>query len=273
MLTEREGYLMNIKKTLIGLTIFGAGTGVGYLIAKKTLVTQYREDLEEVKQFYYNKLEEMGVMDKDFKPENDYEEDTDGDDIETEEYFNKVMKYSSAVRPEHEGKGRPIINYNKPPLEIRNYGDLDGSEEEEDDEEEDPIDVAYEAELEARAEEFATRRYENKTNGLPYVIDHTEYEDGPEEYERQILYYYTHDRMLCEDDDSVVEDEEELTGFDYEDTLEMQTTAWVRNDKLMVLYEIHRIDASYQLTVEAAIETPREREFRILGRRKQALDD
>ena len=53
----------------------------------------------------------------------------------------------------------------------------------------------------------------------------------------------------------------------------MQTTAWVRNDTLMILYEIHRVDDSYARTVANAIETPKEREFRILGRRKQALDD
>lgn len=273
---------MNIKNTVVGLAIFGAGAGVGYFVCKRRLVAQYQEDVAEVKQFYMNKIEEMGVMDEDFDPE-ELEDEEDEEDYEDEEevqeYYNRVMKYSTAIREGERGKGRPLINYNKPPLELKNWGDLEeddegeGDIEEDYDDEEDPMDLAYEAELEARAEEFARRKYENKTNGLPYVIDYNEYEDGPEEYERQFLYYYALDRVLCEDNDDIVEDEEELVGLDYEDVLDMQTTAWVRNDQLMILYEIHRIDESYAVTVANAVETPREREYRIIGRRKQALDD
>lgn len=274
---------MKTKSIAIGLTIFGAGAGLGYFICKKRLTVQYQEDVAEVKQFYMNKIEELGVMDEDFDPENldrDDTEDEDEDDEdevpneeEVREYYERVMKYSSAVQ--QGDRGRPIINYNKPPLEMRDWGDIEdeGDIEENSEDEEDPMDLAYEAELEARAEEYAKRRHENMTNGLPYVIDHEEYENGPDEYERQFLYYYSADRVLCEDNDSVVEDEEVLVGFDYEDTLDMQTTAWVRNDQIMVLYEIHRVDESYARTVANAIETPKEREFRILGRRKQALDD
>ena len=277
---DRGGINMNVKKTLLGLTIFGAGAGLGYFICKKRLTAQYQEDVAEVKQFYMNKIEELGVMDEDFDPEDLNDGDTEDEDDEDEdpneeevrEYYERVMKYSSAIQ--QGDRGRPIINYNKPPLEMRDWGDIeDEGDIEENSEDEDPMDLAYEAELEARAEEYAKRRHENMTNGLPYVIDHEEYENGPDEYERQFLYYYSADRVLCEDNDSVVEDEEVLVGFDYEDTLDMQTTAWVRNDQIMVLYEIHRVDESYARTVANAIETPKEREFRILGRRKQALDD
>ena len=127
--------------------------------------------------------------------------------------------------------------------------------------------------MEARAEEYAKRKNENKDKGLPYVIDYNDWEYGPEEYDRQFLYYYSEDRVLCEDDDSIVEDEEELVGFDYEDILDIQTTVWVRNDKVNTLYEIHRIDDSYASSVANIAETPKERDYRIKGRRKQALDD
>lgn len=264
---------MNIKKIVVGITTFGVGYGAGYLISKK----KYLEDLAEVKQFYYNKIEEMGVMSEDFEPdmedqdeEDDDEEDEEVIEKESEEYFQKAMKYSSAIDSGFGSRGRPIINYNKPPLDIQDWGDL---EEDPEDEEADDMDIAYEAELEARAEEFAKRKYENKINGLPYVIDYAEYQDGPEEYEREFLYYYSVDRVLCEEDDAIVEDEEELVGLDYEDVLDMQTTVWVRNDELLTLYEIHRIDESYKISVEGAVETPRERQYRILGRRKQVLDE
>lgn len=262
---------MNIKSTIFGLTIFGVGAGVGYYVCKHQMVEQYKQDLDDVKQFYYGKIEEIGVMPMEFDPDDIIEDDEENkDDEDDKEYHERVTKYSSALRQDHEGKGRPIIKYNKPPLQVQDWGEL---EEDEEDPDEDEMDLMYEAELAARAEEYATRKFENRNNGLPYVIDFNEYEDGPDEYQRIVLYYYTDDRTLCEDDDTEVDDEEETVGFDYEDILDMQTTAWVRNDTLSNLYEIHRIDGSYKVEVLGAVETPREREYRILGRRKQGLDD
>ena len=265
---------MNVKNTVIGIVIFGAGAGVGYYVCKKKMVEQYKQDLIDIKQFYFDKIEEIGVMPIEFEPDDIIEDEEDDDDDETtnKEYNDRVSKYSSAIRNDHEGKGKPIIKYNKPPLIVEDWGDL---EEDEEDPDEDDIDLMYEAELEARADEYARRKYENKSNGLPYVIDFNEFEDGPDDYERISLYYYTDDRVLCEDNDTKIEtdDEELLIGFDYEDILDMQTTAWVRNDDITTLYEIHRIDGSYKLEVLGAVETPKEREYRILGRRKQGLDN
>lgn len=268
---------MNNKTLLIGVLVFGAGVGAGYLIGIKRLKGQYQSDLAEVKDFYAAKLEEMGVQEAEFELNSNVfveEEEEEPEEIVeemTEEYFNKLSGYSSAATPGHRGKGTHIVNYSKPPLEVvaREAFEQPEPDEEED---EDEIDEAYEAELDARAEELALRRHENQSNGNPYTINHTEYEDAPENYSRQILYYYSEDRVLCEDDDSIVEDEEVLVGFDYEDTLDMQTTAWVRNDTIMTVYQIHRFDQAYAKTVANVAETPREREFRIMGRRKHGLD-
>jgi len=52
----------------------------------------------------------------------------------------------------------------------------------------------------------------------------------------------------------------------------MQTSAFVRNDDLMTLYEIHRIVRSYAEDVAGVAETPTEREMRIISRRKAAKD-
>lgn len=271
------------KKFFVNTLIFCAGTGFGYFIAVKKLKTKYQEDLGEVKDFYMKRISEFGVMPSNFTPpdqynENDEEDEDDDDDIRSQkEYFDKIKEYSAeepALDPYDSRimtKGRPIIKYNKPPLiVVESPVEVDEEETGEDLEEE--MDMAYQAELDARAEEFAMRKYENKNNGLPYVINEREYEDGPDEYERHILYYYNEDRVLCEDNDDVVEEEEALVGFDYEDVLEMQTTAWVRNDTLLAMYEIHRLPYSYSKTVANAVETPREREYRIMGRRKEILD-
>ena len=274
---------MKNKSMLIGFVIFAGGTFTGYLIGMKRLKAQFQADVAEVKDFYAAKIEELGVMPEGFDPSDIIEEseDLDDDDRDSEEYLARVAKYSSAVPTGQRGKGRLITNYSKPPLNVVAYGEFgpdddgEGDVEEPDETEPDPdeVDEVYEAELDARAEEFAQRMHENKSNGLPYVISFDEFEEGPEGYGRQTLYYYSLDRVLCEDDDTLVEDEEGLVGLDYEDTLDMQTTAWVRNDQVLVLYEIHRIDESYSNMVANAQETPKEREYRIIGRRKQGEDN
>ena len=264
---------MNNKSLFIGTVVFAIGMGTGYFVGVKSVKARYQEDLAEVKDFYAQKLEEMGVQPEGFDPPEPgingapetFEEEM------SEEYFNKISGYSSAATTND--KGRRIVNYSKPPIEFVARDAFDQPEPDEPEPDDEEIDEDYEAELDARAEDLAQRRTENQANGNPYVINHDEYEDGPENYTRNILYYYSEDRVLCEDDDTIVEDEEVLVGFDYEDILDMQTTAWVRNDTIMNLYQIHRLDQSYAKTVANVAETPREREFRIIGRRKEGLDN
>ena len=265
------------KKLFINILIFGSGIGVGYILGVKKVKAQYQEDLGEVKDFYMQKIADFGVMPSNFTPPDQTNKDDEDDDIrDQKEYFDKVKEYSAEepLDPYDSrvmSKGRPIIKYNKPPLIVIDSS-TETDEEENDEDLNEEMDMAYQAELDARAQDFAMRKYENKSNGLPYVINNQEYEDGPEDYERHILYYYNDDRVLCEDNDDVIEEEEALVGFDYEDVLDMQTTAWVRNDTLLTMYEIHRLPYSYSKTVANAVETPREREYRIMGRRKEILD-
>ena len=272
---------MNKKTLLIGFGTFCAGITTGYFMGIARTKAQYKADVAEVKDFYAAKLEEMGVQDSGFEPDENQiahqnPDDEPFEDEMSEEYFNKIAGYSTAATGAtgDGGKGRRVINYNKPSLEVvARELHLDEEPEPDDEEEIDEFyDEAYEAELDARAEELAIRRTENQSKGLPYTINEAEYDDAPENYTRQDLYYYSSDRVLCEDDDSIVEEEEALIGFDYEDVLDMQTTAWVRNDAIMNVYQIHRIDQSYSETVANVMETPRERDFRIIGRRKEVLD-
>lgn len=269
---------MNLKNILLGLGIFGGGVAVGYIFANKKLQQQYQDEILEVQDFYYEKLKEFGVMCRDFEPDHNEYEGVSEDEVR--EAFERVTRQGmnssdfddDKIIPINKGersKGRPIFNYNKPPLEeilstLQEEGDIEYEDELPDED--------YEAEIEARAEEFARRRYENQVSGEPYCIEYDEWEDLPQEYDKQCLFYYSEDRVLCEDDDSIVDEEEELVGLDYEDVLSMQTTAWVRNDTLMIGYEICRIDDSYVKSVTNAFETPKEREYRLLARQKRAMD-
>lgn len=285
---------MSIKNIMIFTGGIGVGSLAGYILCKKTLEDKYRMDVEDNRQYYLEKLEELGVMEEGFEAETMDEEAYDEEDEEEQEDDSPEQ---ALIR---EYKGTPKLNYSKPSLDelkraikagvknvpfptatgvsavVPSNGEESLGEVDEDDEETEYVpsdDPEYEAELEARAEEYAKRRSENMKSGEPYLIEPEEYVDGPEDYDRQALYYYAKDRTLCEDDDQEVEEEEACVGLDYEDVLDMQTTCWVRNDRLRVLYEIHRINDSYKEAVLNARETPREREFRIQSRRKQAMDE
>lgn len=265
------------NKTLFGgAIVFIGGMGVGHAITKHLLAARYQEDVAEVKDFYMAKLAEMGVMPEGFDPtdlvNSIIEVDPTEDFESTEEYFDALKKYSSAATEPvsgHRGKGRPIIRYDKPPLVVTDYGNLEPepSPDDEDDEDEEE----YEAELDYRAEQFAKLKAENQAKGLPYLIESDEFEDN-DMYDKQYLWYYSKDRVLCDDNDDIVEDEEGVVGLDYEDLLDIQTHAWVRNDTIMNMYHIKRIDESYHVTIANVAETPMERDFRIKGRRKQLLD-
>lgn len=300
--------MSGFKKILFGAAMFGVGALVGHVLTKKMFIEQYKADVADIQAFYRQKLEEVGVMEEGYEPpEGENGEDTVDVDLLSWQHkgapigravvegFKNGIKVtcdpngaaettSADAINSYRGERKPIFtDYTKPPLESmgralgvtvpvepngeENLGDID------DEEGDDAIDPEYEAEIEAMAEDYARRRSENMKSGRPYLIEPEEFHDGPAEYDRQALYYYSGDRTLCEDDDRVVEDEEACVGYDYEDKLDMQTTAWVRNDKTQVLYEIHRLDESYRKAVLGAVETPREREFRLQGRRKQALDN
>jgi len=284
-----------IKIIIAGVTLFGSGMATGYFISRKILEDKYQCDVAEIRKLYQEKVDELEELIETVKNQGEEFEDEeldeqppdDEDDEDLTEEDKQAMDALAVYRGE---RRRSIIEYNKPDLdtfknarhEIFNRGvtvvvDPDGDEtlgdidEDDDYSPEDPDE--YEEELERMSDDYALRRSENMQNELPYLIEPEEYREGPEGYDHQALYYYTIDRTLCEDDDSEVDDEEAVVGFDYEDKLDMQTTCWVRNDKLNMLYEIHRIDESYRATVLNAAETPREREFRLQGRRKQALDN
>ena len=90
---------MNSKNIAMGITIFGAGLGLGYFICNKRLSKRYQEDVAEVKEFYMEKLKEIGVMGvdlgvtgEDFTPEYLDDEEDDLDEEEVRAYYDRVMK-------------------------------------------------------------------------------------------------------------------------------------------------------------------------------------
>lgn len=287
------------KLIAFGLGCFGVGVVTGYIYANRTLREMYLEDIQETKNFYNKKLEELGVMpaESEYKKikETDFDEGNGdfegfviatGDDVTDEEarsYYERVMGRDSHTGEPFEvdlteeefdrmvnvGSRRIRTNYNKPDLRVLADEKLRNDPYHGDDMEEEDDFMTEEEELDYLSDEFIREQAEHRANKRPYVIDHDEFATAPDDYESIILYYYAEDRALVdENDDRVsIDDEEELLGFDYEDVIDIQTTAWVRNDYISAVYEINRVEGSYERDVLNAIETPSERAKR-LERRK-----
>lgn len=87
----------------------------------------------------------------------------------------------------------------------------------------------------------------------PYIISKEEFIHGPKEgYDQELLDYYTADKVLAEDNENIIDEEEQIKyvigdaykhfGQDSEDNL----CVYVRNEYLAMEYEVHKIIGSYQ---------------------------
>lgn len=258
------------KRCLLAIVSYGLGVASGYYVCKKLLENTYRKEIAEVRESLMSEHNQK-VM-----------EEISEDFIDEEKDAAERIIENNLYRPQ---KGRPYFNYANPPMEeiarklAEEKDDEDEEEEEEEEEEgvedpEDPEDEESEEELIARAEKIARISQENKKNNRPYVIDYDDFSDAPDDYEIETLYFYSDDGYLCDENDEIIENDEEIVGVDYEDVLNTQTTAFVRNDILKKVYEIYRLDRSYKKDILDAREdeSPEERELRRLARRKEALD-
>lgn len=262
--------MLPVKNILIGVGLFGAGAAAGYFTANKFLRKGYEEDVEEIQAWYRAKLEEFTE---------DVEEIHEGPGTCATEDGDPYLVFPQ----KHEGVN--YTRYSKPDLGelAKRVNDPDRPAEDDPDEEEDGDasdeefpdvnDPEYEAEIERRSDAFIEAQRDARNKGEPYLIDSLEFDTPIEGYRTQDLYYYRKDRSLCEDDDQEVDDVEDVVGLDFEEVLEMQTQCFIRNDRLCCLYHIYRIEGSYAEEVRSVAETPKEREFRLMGRRKRAIDD
>lgn len=319
----------NLKTFILGLACFGAGAAAGYYYGQQKWKKYAEEDIADVKAFYEEKLHELtippdgtvftSIDDSKFdKPKpncnvNDIDDMT-ADDLMTfngaipndpkNKSFGRSTLQNSLKHVQERGK--PIVNYNNPPIEEVAKRVKEGQELDEDEidilfDELDPvvqeafieagvspeeaidlvhnkkIDVEFIKEKKYFLEDIWLRAEEAKENNQPYLIPEAEFNGGiPEDYDQVDLFYYKVDRTLCEEDDLEVDTEmmEEVVGFDFEELIDFYPVVYVRNDNLNIAYAIHRIDESYSKSVKGVIETPHERSKRLQDRRiKAGLED
>lgn len=254
--------MSGFKKSLLVIFSFGIGAASGYFVCKKLLDKQYQDEIQEVREALLQDRTSLNP-----NTESTPEAEEPDSDIRVAE---KIID-NNLYRP---SKGRAYFNYSKPSMSelAKNIG-LDDSYQTEEDEDiqEEEFDEEQERELDI-LEEADEDAYQRMDSSDPYVIDYDDFADAPDEYERQTLYFYSNDGYLCDEEDQLVEDEEKIVGREFEDVLNFEPVVFVRNDTLKTVYEIYRLDRSYQEDIKEVIETPQERELRHMARRKEVAD-
>ena len=84
----------------------------------------------------------------------------------------------------------------------------------------------------------------------PYVISADEYNDEFVEHDKLSIYYYMVDDVLCDEHEEIMDDIDNTVGYDVFRVLENQPTAWVRNERLAIDYEICVVRSSYAEVVQ-----------------------
>lgn len=89
---------------------------------------------------------------------------------------------------------------------------------------------------------------EKEEKNEPYIIDGDQFADEFDHHEKECLHYYMVDDVLCSENEEIVSIEDTV-GYDAISVLDTQTTAWVRNERLAVDYEIIAVKDSYAKSV------------------------
>jgi hypothetical protein len=83
----------------------------------------------------------------------------------------------------------------------------------------------------------------------PYLIGDEDFLNGSPEHDKISLYYYKPDDILCEENGDILSDIDTTVGWDAMAALEMQTSVWVRNERIGVDYEIIGVNQTYAESV------------------------
>lgn len=242
------------NKVFFGFILaFGLGGLTGYLVTRKILEDAMNDEIDEARQFYVDKVNDMeekiDEIKKEVRP------------VDLSNHDSEYVHYSKIVS-----------SYKKPELDELATARLTRGEpaDGEDDEDEEVTEQDILDDMEKRSNEMAAVK-----NPEPYLINYHQFMNDNQHYDKIDLYYYNEDDVTCGDDDQEIEDPEELIGYDIYDLLDNDpvSSGFVRNERLHTDYEIHKIFDSYSDSVGGKAETDKERMERRIARKKEAMDD
>jgi hypothetical protein len=256
MKIERRIIMDSGKWGIIALLAFAGGCVTGYFVAKNRLEEDYQSEVQEYRERF---LEKYG------------EDDEERDDEERD-----VQKSSLDTDPMGEPYKKLVTRYDKPDLSQLAHSQEPREWPEGDDEEpEEELDAETEAlirEQEIAEEAERAERMAAVDRDEPYVIDQYQFENENDHYDKIDIFYYRFDSTVCDEKDVIIDDAEDILGWDFYKTLERKTLAYVRNEKLHSDFMIHSLSKSYAEDVSGWTGTDKEKEFWRVARKKEALD-
>lgn len=240
---------MNNPKTALPIVLaFALGGFAGYIITKKLLAEKYAEEaqieIDSVKEYWREKNE----GDKDNSKNYPYSKSLQKPDLHT-----LVKPYLTSV-----------------PEQLNEETDAKYFDSEE---EEAQAQMNEDLALEAQEEFNEEMQAEADPNVDPYLIDYAEFCKKSDVYDKVDLYYYRLDDILCDTKDTIMQNPEDVLGWDWMKEMQKLNTAFVRNEKLKIDYEIYPISGAFSDEVTSRLETDKERKYRRIARQKKAMDD
>ena len=274
------------------------GGGIGYLITKKLLNEKYadmaQEEIDDVRDFYERKYETKSEpltatdvtedeYDTDYKVEDksprikvqnlyrdgytvtEIADELHMTDGEVQDYMEPIVK-SPLVRAEKHQPGTKVsyhqmakenmreqLELPKDSIEHNNVFKQAGPRKE--------IEPSDETEDPDETQGYTERDLSEIDRTQPYEITSDEYNDEFVEHDKVSIYYYMLDDVLCDEHEEVMDDIAGTVGYDVFKTLEDHPTAWARNERLAIDYEICVVRSSYAEVVQgvpARAMSPRE---------------
>lgn len=252
------------KWGLIALLAFAGGCVTGYFVAKNRLEEEYQNETQEFRERFIDKYGE------------DDEEREAAEAIPDGSISQYVQKSSLDTDPMGEPYKKLVTRYDKPDLSQLAHSQKPREWPEGDDEEDEP---EFDAETEQMIREQEIAKEAERSERMaavdrtePYVIDQYQFENENDHYDKIDIYYYRFDSTLCDDKDVVIDKAEDILGWDFYKTLERQTLAYVRNEKLHSDFMVHSLSRMYSEDVGGWTGTDKEKEFWRVARKKEALD-
>lgn len=210
-----------MNQNLIKVAIFVAGAsigaGVAYVVTKKRYEQIVEEELESMKEYILNGLQE-----------------TEDEVSATSEVYQdeRVVPFNPRYK-------KILGQYS---------GDIEASKamadvvEVERDEEED-----YE---EYEQKSYASNQYKKEN---PYVISIEEFSEEMDHYDKVTVYFYEDDEVLADENEEVITDMDGTVGRDnmgfFGEGSNDPEVVYIRNEKLEIDYEVIRLSKSYSETV------------------------
>lgn len=234
-------------KILLGfITGAAIGGGITYICTKKHYEKILTEELEEMREWAYSSKPEFHD-DAEVNPVDEEELDREGYEEIRAPYDKSPFTKPDLSTFLHQQKKSWKDNYDeKEPEEVEEeYFDDYLSEQEEKDEEEtvesDEREMDWENE-ETQYEEIGIP--DPNPEGDPYLISRQEFveETG---FDKDQLTYYAEDDTLIDSDGDVLTEVDGMVGYDNLDTMKEADLIYVRNERLMMCYEIEVLQRSY----------------------------